>query len=284
MTVKRFFLTFVLVLVLCFTGGFRVFAAEDRSVSDSARVFDQAGLFTEDQVQQLETSASEIFSGQQIDVIILTTLQIPGTRKQYLEDYYDSRDTELSDSLLLLLNMDPEDRGIEIQGYGSCEYTFPYERLETMLDAIFPYLKAGDYYGGMEEFIALTKQFIEEGSAAAANPSSLQTPEEYSGPESVPASASVSGKPVPHVRNLIIAVVIAVFTVGVMLYSSSGRMTAHQGTYLDSSNSRLLGSYDRYVRTTTSRRHKPKPQETSGHSSGGYSSRGHSHSGSGRSF
>lgn len=279
MTVKRFFLSLVLILVLCFTGDFRVFAVEDTIASDSARVFDQAGLFTEDQVQQLETSASEIFSGHQIDVIILTTLQIPGTRKQYLEDYYDSRDTELSDSLLLLLNMDPEDRGIEIQGYGSCEYTFPYERLETMLDAIFPYLKAGDYYGGMEEFITLAKQFIEEGSAAAANPSSLQTPQEYSGQESVPASASVSGKPVPHVRNLIIAVVIAVFTVGVMFYSSSGRMTAHQGTYLDSSNSRLLGSYDRYVRTTTSRRHKPKPQESGGHSSGG-----HSHSGSGRSF
>lgn len=294
MKARKLLLTISLLLILLFAGTLSVFAEEDGGSYHYAQVFDEAGLFSESQVLQLETLCEDITLNYDIDVIILTTLQIPETRKQYLEDYYDSRDTELSDTLLLLLNMDPNDRGIEIQGYGSCEHTFPYERLEVMLDAIFPYLKSGDYYSGMEEFCTQAKHFLEADRTAAANPqpsvpsesSGIRTQDGNSSQDSIPVSAAAVREPIPHTRNLVIAALIAALCVGIMFYRSSGRMTAHQGTYLDSSNSRVLGSYDRYIRTTTSRRPKPKPQESNhGHTGGGgVSSGGHSHSGSGRSF
>lgn len=262
-------------------------SAPDNSVH-YAQVIDDAGLFTQEQTAELTRQCQLVSDGHRIDVIILTTPNIPGSRRAYLEDYYDSRDTELTDSILLLLNMDPNDRGIEIQGYGSCETSFPDGRLDRLIDDVFPYLKDGDYFGAMTVFTRQVSYYMEQDASVHTGAPYREPAEPSAGPdpENIAVSARPAAKPLPHGRNAVIALIAAALSVSVMLYRSSGRMAAHQGTYLDSSSSRILGRYDRYIRTSTTRRAKPKPQESSGshHTGGGISSGGHSHSGSGRSF
>lgn len=76
MNARKLLLTISLLLILLFAGTLSVFAEEDGSYH-YAQVFDEAGLFSESQVLQLETLCEDITLNYDIDVIILTTLQIP---------------------------------------------------------------------------------------------------------------------------------------------------------------------------------------------------------------
>ena len=53
--------------------------------------------------------------------------------------------------LLILLNMNPENRGISIQnGYGLEEYMTDITTKQIIDDIIIPHFKEGDYYGGLD--------------------------------------------------------------------------------------------------------------------------------------
>ncbi len=255
--------------------------------SEVTHVTDDASIFTDTEKEELEEQCSQVSESNNIDVVILTINGTDVTRKQYIEDYYDSMDTVLSDAVILLINMDSNDPGVELLGYGSCEYTLSDDRIEAVLDDIVPYLQDGAYFDSMSEFLQEVDYYVNLDPTTT-----YQHTEEdnqnynenyYEGSQSTDSGTSFAAK---SLRNLAIAVVIAVVIVFIMAYNSGGRMTANQGVYLDASHSRILGQYDHYIRTTTTRVPKPKPQNNSGggFGSGGVSSGGHSHSGGGRSF
>lgn len=269
-------------LLLCF------FQPKTALASEVTHVTDDAAIFTDTEREDLETQCISVSEKNSIDVIILTITGTDLTRKQYLEDYYDSQDTVLSDAVLLLLNMDPDDRGIEIQGYGSCEYSVSDDRVESIIDDIYSDLKDGAYYDAMQLFLEDVDYYVNLAPTSTYQHTE-QDNQNYN--ENYYEDYQNADKPVDVVgislRNLLIAVVIGGVTVFIMAYNSGGRMTASQSAYLDSSHSRILGKYDRYINTTTTRRQKPKPPPDSGSGfggGGGVSSGGHSHSGGGRSF
>ena len=81
-----------------------VFAAGDQ------RVYDQAGLFTQAEVQELEESVAEHRKSTQMDIVIVTTDDAQGkTSQAYADDFYDYNGFgEGSDNtgILLLIDMD----------------------------------------------------------------------------------------------------------------------------------------------------------------------------------
>ena len=84
-----------------------VFAAGDQ------RVYDQAGLFTQAEVQELEESVAEHRKSTQMDIVIVTTDDAQGkTSQAYADDFYDYNGFgEGSDNtgVLLLIDMDNDD-------------------------------------------------------------------------------------------------------------------------------------------------------------------------------
>ncbi len=255
--------------------------------SEVTHVTDDASIFTDTEKEDLEEQCNQFYESNNVNVVILTTNSIDVTRKEYMEAYYNSMDTVLSDAVILLINMDPNDRGVELQGYESCEYTLSDDRAEAVLDAIYPYLKDGAYFDSITEFLQEVDYYVnlEPTTTYQHTEQDNQDYNEdyYADSQSSDSETSFAAK---SLRNLAIAVVMAVVIVFIMAYNSGGRMTANQSVYLDASHSRILGQYDHYIRTTTTRVPKPKPQNNSGggFGGGGVSSGGHSHSGAGRSF
>lgn len=236
--------------------------------SEIVSVTDEAGLLTESELLELETLCRETGALYNIDIIVHTVQSIPDTRKQFIEDYYDANDTVLTDAAILLLNMDPNDRGVEIQGYGQCEFNLSDDRIESMLDAILPYFSDGNYLGGLQEFVSQTDYYMNVTPTVTMSHAEMEASENA----------------IPHLRNFGIALVIGAVAVVIMVFTSGSRITTNQGTYLDRNDSRILGRYDRYIRTTTTKRPKPKETSSGGSGGGGVSSGGNSHSGGGRSF
>lgn len=245
-------LLFLFALLFCFP----VIAKAEESVSG---VKDHAGIFSAEELQKLDYFCEEILQEHQVQVVILTENGISGSRKLFLEQYYDANQQKLGDAVLLLLNMDELDRGIEIQGYGNCEYSLSSRRIERLLDELMPYLTEGSYFDAMKKFTSMVNGYVEKG--ADHRPFVIRT-----------------------LINLGISVIIAGACVFIMARNSSGRNRVTQSTYLDQGDSRIVDQWDRYIRTTTTKR--PKPKQEGGRSSGGggRSSGGNSHSGGGRSF
>lgn len=253
------------------------------TIADITHVSDDAGLFTETEVDDLEAQCIQVSEANDINAIILTINGTEKTRKQYIEDYYDSMDTVLSDAVIMLIDMDSENRGIEMQGYGNCEFTLSDDRIESVLDDVVGYLQDGDYYNAMLTYLEDVDYYSNLAPSTTYQHTEADNQnynENYYEESQNPSFVSVS------LRNLLIAVVIGAIVVFIMAFNSGGRMTADQGDYIDAAHSRILGQYDRYIHTTTTRRPKPKPQSSSGggFGGGGVSAGGHSHSGGGRSF
>ena len=260
------------------------------------KVYDFANLFTQEEIEKLEAISLEQGEVGKVDIVFITTNSLDDkTRKSYLEDFYDEHgfgyDKEYGDTALILLNMDPDDRGVEIQGYGMAEHYVHNDRIEHILDDIVPLLSDGDYFDAMEEFAHQVAYYMNQDKGVNTNPiygdetsgnyygeASYDGPSDYYGQENFLDSI---------IFRLIISLIIGTVAVIIMAYNSSGKTSTTSRTYLDHENSRVVAHHDLYVRTHTTRVRKPQQNTNSGGRSsggGGISSGGHSHSGGGRSF
>lgn len=259
------------------------------------KVYDYAFLFTEEEVGMLEEVSKAQGEEGQIDIVFITTNGLEEkTTKEYLEDFYDEYgfgyEEEYGTTALILLNMDPNNRAVEIQGYGMAEYYLHNDRIEHILDDIVPTLSNGDYFLAMEEFSKQVAYYMNEEKGVNTNPiykdetsGNYYGEGGYDGPSDYYGETSIFDN-IPF--RIILSLIIGGLIVGIMAYHSSGKVTTSNRTYLDQSNSRVVSHHDHYIRTKTSRVRKPKQNSSGGRSSGGggMSSGGRSHSGGGRSF
>lgn len=213
--------------------------------------------------------------GEQADANIVLLIENgikSGGWKTFMEDFYDANDTALGDCALLLLDINEKERRIEIQGYGEMEYILTDTRIDTIIDEIFDDLKAGRYHKALSAFPPLVADYCALGYGEDARQHTL--------------SDNQNGKGHSYFYFLYCipaALIIGGVITGIMVAQSGGSVTTTFHSYMDENRRSLIGRYDRYTHTTTSKRQKPK--ESSTHSSGGgVSSGGHSHSGGGRSF
>lgn len=280
-------LSLILFLAILLTfSGVHFSANTANAAADIDHVQDLADILTDSEETLLREECISYGDLNEIDIFILTTNSVPKNRKVYIEDFYDSHDDILTDAVLVLVNMDPDERGVEIQGYGQCEFSLSDDRIDKLLDGIVPFLSDGAYYDAFHYYIQEVDYYmsIEATSDYVHTEQDNINYDEYYAEE-------VELTPFDYVIfNLVLAVIagaiLTIIIVIISLFNRGGSVTTNGNTYMDAANSRVLGHWDRYLRTTVTRTRKPKDDDDGGSSfiGGGVSSGGSSHSGGGRSF
>lgn len=158
----------LLIFILTFTISIMpLLATTDKETvpSDDLRVFDQTGLFTDDEFSKLEDAIATIQSTYSMDIAIVTTDNAEGKSSEaYADDFYDNNGIGYgsdADGLLLLIDMD--NREIYISTCGSAIQYFTDERISTMLDNIYNYVADQKYYEGADRFLRDAKKYLEQG-------------------------------------------------------------------------------------------------------------------------
>ncbi len=257
-----------------------------QALTATQTVYDNAALFSEEEGAALEELCAQYGAERTTDMIIVTENGLDGnTRSAYLEDFYAQGN--YSSAVLLLINMDPADRGVQIQGYGDAQAYITEDTINAILDDIVPQLSDGDYYDAMCTYLIALADSLPMQEAAAEDAYS-ETEENSDSPQYNPTTGLVAvlfgmddGAPF-YLRTyflLGVSVLIGIIVVGIMAANAGGTATTDSRTYLDETQSRVVASRDRYIRTAVTRVKRPQNNNDDSHGGGGSS-----HSDGGRSF
>lgn len=118
-------------------------------LAQEQRVFDEAGLFSGEEVSALEEQIAEVRDQANMDLVIVTTDDALGKgAREYADDFYDEGGfgvgRELS-GILFLIDMD--NREICISTAGAMQRFFTDDRIDSMLDHAYELVARGDYAG-----------------------------------------------------------------------------------------------------------------------------------------
>ena len=147
-----------------------VWADQTGAVSGQPRVFDQAGLFSETEIIQLEEKIAQCRKSTKMDVVIVSAYA-DGERsaEEYADDYYDYGGFGVgkkASGVLLLYYMDgPGQLGGEcyISTLGTMINMLTDERIESILDDVYGDLGNRDFAGATEHFLEDVKAYVKEG-------------------------------------------------------------------------------------------------------------------------
>lgn len=151
-------------------GSMAVWADQTGAVSGQPRVFDQAGLFSETEIIQLEEKIAQCRKSTKMDVVIVSAYT-DGERsaEEYADDYYDYGGFGVgkkASGVLLLYYMDgPGQPGGEcyISTAGTMINMLTDERIESILDDVYGNLGNRDFAGATECFLEDVKVYVKEG-------------------------------------------------------------------------------------------------------------------------
>lgn len=251
------------------------------SIGQNASVFDEANLFTQNEISKLEDQARDISNEYNIDIVIVTTEDTMGkSSREYADDYFDNGGFGIGpdlDGILFLIDMDNREAYISTSGIGIRYLTD--KRIESVLDDVFDNgLSGGDFYGAALGFLKGTNAYLKKGIPS----------DQYNEPEGAK----------PKNKLTMIDFVISLLggsTTGGLFYlrSKSNYKTKRQyNPYSYKSNSfvematrenKLINSYVTH-RIIPTNNNNNRPNSTSGRSSTHTSSSGRTHGGGGRKF
>lgn len=268
---------------LCIQAPYTLYASSTKETfaEERQRIYDDIDLLSEHEKNELELLFSSYVQKNKLEtfVYIIDDLDHKDA-EEYLEDIWDENDYgygSTDDYVLMLINMEPGNREIQIQGYGNAQYKIDSSRCDAIFESIKSDMSNGNYFSALKDFI---KQVDRYWNTTNSNSSTQPTQSQNDNTSKV---ASTLKNTMIH---LVISAILGGIIVGAMAISAGGRMTANQATYLDQEHSRLLARRDRYIRTTITKRAKPKePKKSSSSSSGGGVTKGgSSHSSGGGKF
>ena len=160
----------LLICTFLVMGSMAVWADQTGAVSGQTRVFDQAGLFSETEIIQLEEKIAQCRKSTKMDVVIVSAYA-DGERsaEEYADDYYDYGGFGVgkkASGVLLLYYMDgPGQLGGEcyISTAGTMINMLTDERIESILDDVYGDLGNRDFAGATEHFLEDVKAYVKEG-------------------------------------------------------------------------------------------------------------------------
>ena len=160
----------LLICTFLVMGSMAVWADQTGAVSGQPRVFDQAGLFSETEIIQLEEKIVQCRKSTKMDVVIVSAYA-DGERsaEEYADDYYDYGGfgaVKKASGVLLLYYMDgPGQPGGEcyISTAGTMINMLTDERIESILDDVYGDLGNRDFAGATEHFLEDVKAYVKEG-------------------------------------------------------------------------------------------------------------------------
>lgn len=129
------------------------------------RVFDEAGLFTAEENERLETQIQEIRSELKMDVAVLTIDDAMGKSSEvYADDFYNEQGMGTGNAhsgALFLIDMD--NREIYISSLGEMTRYLTDDRVESILDISMGYASDGDYAACASAALSGISQYVEAG-------------------------------------------------------------------------------------------------------------------------
>jgi len=223
------------------------------------KVYDDANLFSSNEISLLEALASDLGSERDTDFLIVTTNNNQDV-EIYTEDFFDAKIKEqnLSQWNAAILTININTRDFYLAGFYKAEDYLSNAKLDAINARITPYLKDNDFYGAAKTYLELAHEYM--GTPKHYNPDSFIHKWWF----------QIGG-----------AALVGALVVSAMAFNMGGKVTVNAQTYLDQNTSRVLARRDDFTHTTVTKKRKPK--NTSG-GGGGISRGGHSHSGSRGSF
>lgn len=221
--------------------------------ADVQRVYDQAGILSDEEVAALEKKAADLFKKWETDFIVITTESTEGLPiMKYMQNFTDQLAKEFNRKKdnMAVITLDMGDRWVDLAGFGRAETYLPDSRLDMIRGEITPSLSAGNYYEAFDLFFDFGDEYLDKHPNIFFN----------------------------TFFQLALSLGLAGAIVFFMAYTSGGRVTVTSRTYLDESNTKIIDKHDIYLRKTVTR--KRKPSSKSGGGGGGISGGGRSHSGS----
>ncbi|MCQ4921919.1 TPM domain-containing protein [Tissierella carlieri] len=248
-------------------------------LAEKSLVFDDAMLFTEDEIIKLQTEVNNLSNDYNMDIVIVTTSDTDGkTSREYADDFFDYGGFGVGDNydgILFLIDMDNREAYISTFGIGIRYLTDA--RIERILDIVFDSgLVEDDYYGAAMGFLRGTKDYLEAGI-----PSNQYNEPEYIKPKNILTFTDV-----------IISIIGGIVTSSLFYFTTKSRYktprVVNPFSYRNNSLVKLTLNEDKLVDTFVTHRIIPKPTNNSNSSSGKStthnSSSGRSHGGGGRKF
>lgn len=285
MKLKRKYVISSLLFIMCLLSNI-ITVPTVQAATDNKKppyIIDDANILSND--DKLDDLANKYSEKYNTSIIVITTDDTEGlSTVDYASNYYDTyihgQDGYNDDCVLFLIDM--EHRNVNIYAYEDAAIRMNTPRCNKILDNVTPKLSDGDYDDAAKTFIKETYTYLGEAPDSNTNNTSVNYSGTYSGTNSDTNADNIFFK---LWFQILISVIIGATVVVIMIFNSGGRITTNSSTYLDHNNSRLTGSFDHYIRTTTKRVKKPDNNNNGGGSSGGTTSGGSSFSsGSERSF
>lgn len=247
--------------------------------AEKSLVYDDAMLFTEEEIVKLQKEATSLSNTYNMDIVIVTTNDADGkTSRKYADDFFDYGGFGVGDShdgILFLIDMDNREAYISTSGIGIRYLTDG--RIESILDIVFDSgLPEGDYYGATVGFLKGAKTYLETGIPS----------NQYSEPEYVKPKNTLTS------TDIIISIIGGMVTSSMFYFitKSSYKMprTVNPFSYRNNSLVKLTSNEDELVDTFVTHRIIPKStsnnSSSSGRSTTHSSSSGNTHGGGGRKF
>ena len=267
------------------------------------KVFDEAGLLTESEENELQEDIVDLAEKLSLDIVVVTTEDTGGkSTASYAEDFYDSHgfgyEREGGSGVLFLIDMD--NRQYYVDTIAAAQEVYTDSEQESTLDDVADDMREGDYYSACRQFLRSVEKYATNSEVAlngyydeAADAFIEYTPEQIRENERAAELREVfsAGE---ILKRLGISLVIGIAGVGLMILNVRGRRIPAGRVYLKPGSERIRARRDFRTNTTVTTRHIPKNNGSGGGSGKGGGGRGHttshrsrgghSHSGSGRSF
>lgn len=258
MNKKKFspLLLLLCMMVFTFCPGFVAKA----SVSDNVKLYDNAGLLTSKEADDITAQLNKVSQKYDCDIMIITIegLDGYGDRDSYIRDFA-SQHNVLDDYVILLVDMDSFNRGLTISTNGLCRKKMNGTLCERTYKSIKSNMSNKKYHDAFSSFLSKTDRYLSKFSRVYA----VFTPSEL-------------------LITSVVSLLIGFIAVFAMMQNVGGRDTTNGSTYLNPLNSRVLVRRDQYIRTSITK--VPKPKDNGNHNGGSGGGGGSNHASGGGSF
>ncbi|MGN0754436.1 MAG: TPM domain-containing protein [Aristaeellaceae bacterium] len=261
------------------------------ALAADGQVIDRANLFTGTEIAQMEAVIERIESKHQVDIVVLTTRDVPTDYSEdmwrvrdYADDFYDNGGYGMGkDNSGMLILLDMNNRVIWLSTGGVMIDYITDSREESIIDAGYDDLRRGNYGQAIIASLNQVSRYMDKGREEGTFRYDEVTGERLSGIY----NALTSGE-------ILVAAMAGLAVAGVIWMSVSGTYQLKGSTYsydLDRNSAlTLTKDTEHFVRQFSTRtpRSTGTGSGSGGHSSGGsgvhHSSGGVSHGGGGRRF
>jgi len=239
---KKSFLLLPLLLMLFFWVNGPVFASYEK-------VYDEAGLFSEEERADINTQAIALSEQTEMDIVIVTTNDSQGKpSSDYALDFYDEHGFGYEGSLdgvMYLLNMEEREVYIFTRDKGT-DY-IDAGRVEELLDVVYPPLGGENYRESVQFFLD------EVESMMASGPPVYETGDRSDAGYAYTEDGISDESSLSMVEKLgiylLISLALGGIVIGIMMMGNRGRSTVNARTYLQDNSFAVTKKRDQHYNT-----------------------------------